>query len=754
MSATRPGDDRVRDAHPAASLAVTALTVVTVIALCRVFPDWAYLRPMLAVAIGTHVVAFVLRVVRAPLWVALPVLMLVVFVLLGLVYYRDTLNLLFPSGRTIELMRIDLRLVLDQFSSAVAPVPSEGSFATATAATVAVCAVLADTFAFRAYGRVEAIVPTGVLFIFTSALGTDNHRVVVAALWIGTALATIAVLRFDQHEQDATWMGSRRLTLVAALPAILVTIGLGAVAAGAVAPKLPGAGEEALIDTRNRQSSVTEVLSPLVDIRARMKNRGNTQLFTMQSSDGAHYWRAIGLTDFDGSSWGPGKEDLTEMGDRSGEVLVGGPRVTQILTVKGLRDKLVPAAYHPVQVARDDVLWAGESDTLILPNDGTLERDDVVALASIVSDLSPELLRSATVDGAPDGSTSLPAGFPDTARTAALEVTADATTPFDRALALQSFFQQNFTYDLDVQMGNSNDAIDAFLRDRRGFCQQFAGTFAAMARSIGLPARVAVGYTPGDLGTDGLFHVYGRHAHAWPEVWFNGIGWVAFEPTPGRGSPDGDYTGLEPSQDDSRGSGANNGTPGAVTSVPERDPSDPDTSSTLPGGGGVGPGTGSTTTTVPVATSGSGGTSGGGTVALVVFGAVVLFVLWVLLAPRAIAALTRRGQRNPRDRVVTAWHRACHSLALAGAPPVSGATPLEYADTAEVATGVDHRTLRELAVQVTRAVYAPTSVDDVVATRCETLEAEVDAMCRTRTPLIVRMRCMVDPRLMRRRLAG
>ena len=753
MSAATAGDDRLRDAHPGATLAVTALTAVTVVALCRVFPDWAYLRPMLAVAIGTHIVAFVLRVVRAPLWVALPALLLVVFVLLGLVYYRDTLTFLFPSGRTIELMRLDLRLVLDQFSSAVAPVPSEGNFATATAATVAVCAVLADTFAFRAFGRVEAVVPTGVLFVFTSALGTDNHRVVVAALWIGTALATIAVLRFDQHEQEATWMGSRRLTMWAALPAILVTVGLGAVAAGAVAPRLPGAGEKALIDTRNRQSSVTEVLSPLVDIRARMKNRGNTQLFTMQSSDGPHYWRAIGLMDFDGASWGPAQEEIGEMGDRSGEVLVGGPRVTQILSVKGLRDKLVPAAYHPVQVARDDVLWASESGTLLLPDDRTLERDDVVALASIVSELTPELLRAATVAGAPAGSTSLPDGFPDTARNAALDVTAGATTPFDQALALQSFFQQNFTYDLNVQLGNSNDAIDAFLRDRRGFCQQFAGTFAAMARSIGLPARVAVGYTPGDLGNDGLYHVYGRHAHAWPEVWFQGIGWVAFEPTPGRGSPDGSYTGVPPSQDDSRGVGGNTGTPGAVTSVPERDPSDPDTSSTLPGRGGTGPGGGSTTTTTPVAASGGGG-GGGGVVALVLLAIVVLGTLWVLLAPRAIAALTRRGHRNPRDRVVTAWHRACHSLVLAGAPPVAGATPLEYADAAEVATGVDHRTLRELAVQVTRAVYAPAGVDDVVASRCETLEAEVDAMCRTRTPLAVRMQCLVDPRLMRRRLAG
>jgi transglutaminase-like putative cysteine protease len=719
-----------------------------------VFPDWDYLRPMLAVAVGTHVVAFVLRVARTPLWLALPVLMLVVFVLLGLVYYRDTLSFLLPSGRTIELMRIDLRLVLEQFSSAVAPVPSEGSFATATAATVAVCAVLADTFAFRAFGRVEAIVPTGVLFIFTSALGTDTHRVVMAALWIGTALGTVAVLRFDQHEQDATWMGSRKLTLLTALPAILVTIGLGAVAASAVAPRLPGAGEEALIDTRNRQSSVTEVLNPLVDIRARMKNRGNSELFTMQSSDGPHYWRAISLPKFDGNSWSQAQnEGIRAMGNRTGEVLAGGAPVTQVLTVKGARGNLIPAAYHPVQVAPDDVFWAAGTQTLVLP-DTDLQKGDQVLITSLVPELSPDRLRAATSNGPPTDFDYLflPSGLPDTARNAALQVTENAATPFDRALALQSYFQDNFTYDLNVQLGNSNDAIDAFLRDRRGFCQQFAGTFAVMARSIGLPARVAVGFTPGDFGTDGVYHVYGRHAHAWPEVWFDGIGWVAFEPTPGRGSPDGDYTGVGAAQDDTRGVGGSATNPGDVTSVPDRDPTDPGVPTTGLGQGRI-VDPDSTTTLVAPSIAGGGG-SGGSTMALLLFGAVVALALWVLLAPRVIALFIRRRHRDPRDRVVTAWYRACHSLTMAGAPPVAGATPLEYADTAEVATGVDHRTLRELAVQVTRAVYAPAGVDYFVATRCETLEAEVDAMCRTRTPMMMRARSMVDPRLIRRRLAG
>ena len=72
-----------------------------------------------------------------------------------------------------------------------------------------------------------------------------------------------------------------------------------------------------------------------------------------------------------------------------------------------------------------------------------------------------------------------------------------------------------------------------------------------MARSIGLPARVAVGFTPGDVdpADPTLYHVKGKHAHAWPEVYLNGYGWVLFEPTPSRGAPNAGYTGVTEAQD-------------------------------------------------------------------------------------------------------------------------------------------------------------------------------------------------------------
>jgi transglutaminase-like putative cysteine protease len=754
MNTTVAERSRLEEAHVAATICLVVLTTVTTMALCRVFADWGFLRPMLAVALGTHAIAFALRAARAPLWLTIPVLLVSILVVLGLVFYRDTLSVMLPTGRTLDIMRVDLRLVFRQFPTTVAPVPSQGPFATAAAAALAVVVILSDTFAFRAFGRVEAVVPSGVLFVFTSALGINQHRVIMAALWIAAALLTIAVLRFDHDDQETSWMGARRLTLMAALPAIAITIGVSAVGAIAIAPKLPGAGAKALVDTRGKHSSVTEVLSPLVDIRARMKNRGNSELFTVSSTDGGHYWRVVGLPNFDGSKWSPPQETLTKVDSQSDDVSSGSTS-QQTFTIENLGGPLVPAAYRPIRVdPPDKVFYAADAQTLVLGKPNVLQSGDQIQVTSVISQPSPDQLRSASTDGAPAIYYALPSNLPQTAATEAARVTAGLSTSYDKALALQNYFWTNFQYDLDVQLGESSDAIEAFLRGRKGFCQQFAGTFAVMARTLGIPARVAVGYTQGDLQSDGLFHVFGRHAHAWPEVWFQGVGWVPFEPTPGRGNPDAQgVTGHAPAQDDS------GGTPGAATGptltappVSSIRPGDPDASTTVPGG--TRPGGDSTTTTTEAPAKAVGTGPNGSFVPVVVFGLILLVALWVLLAPRVLGALHARRGRTARDRTVAAWYRACHLLGMAGAPEVGGSTPLEYADIAVASTGVDQGILRELAVQVTRAVYAPGNVDDSVADQCDRLVAEIDAMCKPRIPLGVRLQALVDPRMIFRRIAG
>jgi transglutaminase-like putative cysteine protease len=129
---------------------------------------------------------------------------------------------------------------------------------------------------------------------------------------------------------------------------------------------------------------------------------------------------------------------------------------------------------------------------------------------------------------------SLPKNFPPVIVADARQVTAKATTPYDKAVALQNWFTTTggFTYDTTVKDDTSSNAMVDFLRNRKGFCVHFAGTMAAMARSLGIPARVAIGFTPGEQQADGSWKVGTKNAHAWPELYFSGVGWLRFEPTP------------------------------------------------------------------------------------------------------------------------------------------------------------------------------------------------------------------------------
>ena len=171
---------------------------------------------------------------------------------------------------------------------------------------------------------------------------------------------------------------------------------------------------------------------------------------------------------------------------------------------------------------------------------------------SVEPDITVDELRAATTDNPPDEIfLGLPDDVPDTVSDTAAEVTAGATTDYDRLIALQNWFRDNFEYSTEVQSGHGNDAIENFLQIRKGYCEQFAATFAVMARTLGIPSRVAVGYTQGRLRSDGWYSVLGRNSHAWPEIWFDGIGWVDFEPTPQRGIPGAEvYTGVPAAQDE------------------------------------------------------------------------------------------------------------------------------------------------------------------------------------------------------------
>jgi hypothetical protein len=101
-------------------------------------------------------------------------------------------------------------------------------------------------------------------------------------------------------------------------------------------------------------------------------------------------------------------------------------------------------------------------------------------------------------------------------------------------MALQTYFRAttNFTYDIRVAPSRSDDAVWDFLQSKKGYCVHFSTAMAMMARTLGIPARVGVGFLPGESDRNGSYIVTGHESHAWPELFFEGYGWVRFEPTP------------------------------------------------------------------------------------------------------------------------------------------------------------------------------------------------------------------------------
>jgi transglutaminase-like putative cysteine protease len=114
------------------------------------------------------------------------------------------------------------------------------------------------------------------------------------------------------------------------------------------------------------------------------------------------------------------------------------------------------------------------------------------------------------------------------------QITKGARTPYQKALDLESFFQSGrFSYDLYADVPSGINGLIYFLyRLRAGYCQQFAFAMAGLARLVGIPSRIAVGYTAGTSNGKGAWKVTTADAHAWPELYLNGMGWLRFEPTP------------------------------------------------------------------------------------------------------------------------------------------------------------------------------------------------------------------------------
>ncbi|PRY17525.1 DUF3488 and transglutaminase-like domain-containing protein [Kineococcus rhizosphaerae] len=325
------------------------------------------------------------------------------------------------------------------------------------------------------------------------------------------------------------------------------TAAVGLVAAIAVPAAVPGLDERPLTINTGPGDTIA-VINPILNLKASLGARSDATIVTYQTDEPDPAPLRIVTADvFDGQTWAPStgadiprsqrvQDGLSPAPGLSDAVRQAAAVRTTRISIRGLDQTYLPLPYPAVSVdiAGD---WLYEKDSLNVVGDGETTRGRTYTVTHLEVDPTEQELRGAPQQAPEDIQkryTALPDSLPQVVRDTARQVTDGSTDHYEQAAALQRYFRSTggFTYSTTAPNDGGSDAVASFLNEKTGFCVQFASAMAVMARSLGIPARVAIGFLPGEEVTDKSWRISAQDAHAWPELYFDGVGWVRFEPTP------------------------------------------------------------------------------------------------------------------------------------------------------------------------------------------------------------------------------
>lgn len=292
------------------------------------------------------------------------------------------------------------------------------------------------------------------------------------------------------------------------------------------------------------------ITNPMVNLRRDLVRGDDIELLRIRTGDGnPEYLRIAVLDAFDGLSWKPTDREIPPEQQADG-VLPRPPGLDSDVARRQVRYEVsVDDAFEsvwlpaPYPVTSMEVPGDWRYDTATFDFVSGDKSQGIAGLEYSLSglDVTPSSQRLIAAGPAPedvvDRYTHLPEDMPGTLGDLAEEVTTGAESRFEQAVALQRWFRDDggFEYSLDPDPGTGTDDLERFLdedRGRVGYCEQFAASMALMGRTLGIPSRVAVGFLRADPVGDDEYVYRAYDLHAWPEMYFEGAGWVRFEPTP------------------------------------------------------------------------------------------------------------------------------------------------------------------------------------------------------------------------------
>lgn len=486
----------------------------------------------------------------------------------AIVFRMDDLFYGLPTPEAMAGLRSAIRAAYAKSSLDYAPVPIRTGYVILEVIGMWFATTIAEIATFRWRHPLVAVMPVIALFSLLTIVGTGTGTTFLMLFFLSSLLSFLALESSHRLRSWGSWITSlsdRNAETPGEVSSRLARrMGASCLAAALFAPVfLPTIGD-GLLSWRNNVGAGSGnglgggggEVDLLASLKPRIIEQSQADMLEVRAAT-ADYWRLTSLVEFDGTLWTPlqaqprqpllpGNRVAAEFPPRLFETL------TQRVVISGLEGEFLPAAGQPDTVAiTQEVGSRDNADLSYQLETGTIQMSEGLAeglgyeVTSLVARPTFKEMKNAAIGQAPDVYyyEGLIPISPEVEKLIE-DWTGRFDSPFEKLVALQDNLRL-FTYTTDVEASASTDQLTEFLiRTRRGYCQQFAAAFALMARRLGFPSRVSVGFLPGDtnLAEPDRFTVKGTDAHAWPEVLFQDHGWVRFEPTPGNEAAPPAYT--------------------------------------------------------------------------------------------------------------------------------------------------------------------------------------------------------------------
>ncbi|WJL96246.1 DUF3488 and transglutaminase-like domain-containing protein [Microbacterium sp. ET2] len=549
---------------------VFAALIAALLPLMRVVRPTGWLLGTLVIVAVVLVTGYVARRFRLPALAVSLIEVAVWVAFVTLVFLRDSAFLLvIPTVETFRELPDILTAAGEEIALGVAPLTPGAPLSMLIVGATGLLAVVIDHVVLTA--RMPLLAGVGLIAVsLIPAIAVPAEIDVVAFVLLAAAILflirTDTRTREEAGSAEATRAGATRTTAspssastaagVSASGVSATAIGIGAIAVVVALVATPLLPQPAI-----RPGSGDLGPGPGIDATLQLgddlRRPREVEVLQMRSdAPSPPYLRATTLTEFTGAVWEPDTGRSYPLD--SAEALTALPVDPEIqvaeysttVEIRNLNSSWLPVSYPAIGIEGLDGVWGAlpYNRTVEARQGGTQGQDYEVVSSVPRPTLEQIRARSAGGAGVRADTLGLPADLPPIVGELAAEMTAGAASDYDALLALQSWFRgADFRYSLEAPVeegfdGSGAEAVARFLEVREGYCVHYASAFALMARTLDMPSRIVVGYLPGTSTGDAVdfqsvYSVMSGQLHAWPEIYFEGVGWIPFEPTNGLGQP-------------------------------------------------------------------------------------------------------------------------------------------------------------------------------------------------------------------------